>query len=64
MMARSGAAGIQRYGVAMWSADIGSNLGNLASSPERADAHVVVWYRLLWLRHRRLLTEAHSAAAT
>ena len=31
MMARSGAAGIQRFGVSMWSGDIGSNLANLAA---------------------------------
>ncbi|MBZ5590560.1 MAG: DUF5110 domain-containing protein, partial [Acidobacteriia bacterium] len=31
MMARSGAAGIQRFGVGMWSGDIGSNLANLAT---------------------------------
>jgi len=31
MMARSGAAGIQRFGAIMWSGDIGSNLGNLAA---------------------------------
>ena len=31
MMARSGAAGIQRFGASMWSGDIGSNLGNLAA---------------------------------
>jgi alpha-glucosidase len=31
MMARSGAAGIQRSGAAMWSGDIGSQLGNLAA---------------------------------
>ncbi|MGC1952083.1 MAG: TIM-barrel domain-containing protein [Gammaproteobacteria bacterium] len=31
MMARSGAAGIQRFGAAMWSGDIGSNLANLAT---------------------------------
>lgn len=31
MMARSGAAGIQRTGASLWSADIGSNLGNLAA---------------------------------
>jgi len=31
MMARSGAAGIQRFGVSMWSNDIGSQLGNLAT---------------------------------
>jgi alpha-glucosidase (family GH31 glycosyl hydrolase) len=31
MMARSGAAGIQRFGVAMWSGDIGSNLANLST---------------------------------
>ncbi len=31
MMSRSGAAGIQRYGAAMWSGDIGSNLPNLAA---------------------------------
>ena len=31
IMSRSGAAGIQRYGVAMWSGDIGSDLTSLAS---------------------------------
>jgi alpha-glucosidase len=31
MMARSGAAGIQRHGVAMWSGDIGANLTDLAA---------------------------------
>lgn len=31
MMARSGAAGIQRFGASMWSGDIGSQLGNLAA---------------------------------
>jgi alpha-glucosidase len=31
MMSRSGAAGIQRFGAAMWSADIASRLGSLAS---------------------------------
>ncbi len=31
LMSRSGAAGIQRYGAAMWSGDIGSNLPNLAA---------------------------------
>ncbi|WP_295435752.1 carbohydrate-binding module family 20 domain-containing protein [uncultured Thiodictyon sp.] len=31
MMARSGASGIQRFGTSMWSADIGSNLENLAA---------------------------------
>ncbi|HXN49697.1 MAG TPA: TIM-barrel domain-containing protein, partial [Bryobacteraceae bacterium] len=31
MMARSGAAGIQRSGAVMWSGDIGSQLGNLAA---------------------------------
>ena len=31
MMARSGAPGIQRFGVSMWSGDIGSNLENLAN---------------------------------
>lgn len=29
-LSRSGAAGIQRYGTAMWSGDIGANLANLA----------------------------------
>ncbi len=31
MMARSGASGIQRFGVSMWSGDIGSDLANLAT---------------------------------
>lgn len=31
IMSRSGAAGIQRFGVSMWSGDIGSDLGNLAA---------------------------------
>lgn len=31
MMSRSGAAGIQRFGAAMWSGDIGSKLDNLAA---------------------------------
>jgi alpha-glucosidase (family GH31 glycosyl hydrolase) len=31
MMARSGAAGIQRFGASMWSGDIGSQLANLAA---------------------------------
>jgi alpha-glucosidase (family GH31 glycosyl hydrolase) len=31
MLARSGAPGIQRYGIAMWSGDIGSNLTSLAT---------------------------------
>jgi alpha-glucosidase len=31
LMARSGAAGIQRFGASIWSGDIGSQLGNLAA---------------------------------
>src|SRR5271157_4667139 len=31
MMSRSGAAGIQRFGASMWSGDIGSQLGDLAT---------------------------------
>jgi len=31
MMSRSGAAGIQRFGASMWSGDIGSELGDLAT---------------------------------
>jgi len=31
MLARSGAAGIQRFGASMWSGDIGSELGDLAT---------------------------------
>lgn len=31
LLTRSGASGIQRYGAAMWSGDIGSNLANLAT---------------------------------
>lgn len=31
MMSRSGAAGIERFGAAMWSGDIGSKFGNLAA---------------------------------
>ena len=31
LMARSGAAGIQRFGASMWSGDIGSQMGNLAA---------------------------------
>lgn len=31
MMSRAGAAGIQRYGAAMWSGDIGANSGSLAA---------------------------------
>lgn len=39
MMARSGAPGIQRFGVAMWSADIGGDLANLATD-ENAQMHM------------------------
>jgi alpha-glucosidase (family GH31 glycosyl hydrolase) len=39
MMARSGAPGIQRFGVAMWSADIGGDLANLATN-ENAQMHM------------------------
>ena len=39
MLARSGAAGIQRHGVAMWSADIGSKLTALAAQ-QNAQMHM------------------------
>lgn len=39
MMARSGTSGIQRFGVVMWSGDIGSALGNLAAD-ENAQMHM------------------------
>ncbi len=39
MMARSGAPGIQRFGVAMWSGDIGGDLANLAAH-ENAQMHM------------------------
>ncbi|HYF66171.1 MAG TPA: TIM-barrel domain-containing protein, partial [Herpetosiphonaceae bacterium] len=39
MLSRSGAAGIQRLGVAMWSGDIGSDLQNLASQ-QNAQMHM------------------------
>lgn len=39
MLARSGAAGIQRYGVAMWSGDIGSKLTALAGQ-QNAQMHM------------------------
>ena len=39
LMSRSGTAGIQRYGAAMWSGDIGSNLASLATH-ENARLHM------------------------
>lgn len=39
LLTRSGAAGVQRYGAAMWSGDIGSNLDNLASH-QNAQMHM------------------------
>ncbi len=39
MMERSGASGIQRFGVSMWSTDIGSKLANLAAH-ENAQMHM------------------------
>lgn len=39
ILSRSGTAGSQRYGVAMWSGDIGSNLGSLAAQ-QNAQMHL------------------------
>lgn len=39
ILSRSGAAGSQRYGVAMWSGDIASNLGSLAAQ-QNAQMHM------------------------
>ena len=54
IVTRSGAAGTQRYGAAMWSGDIAAILSSLATHAERPDAHVLLGHRLLRRRHRRL----------
>ncbi len=54
MLARSGASGMQRHGVAMWSADIGSKLTALAQQ-QNVQMHMSdVGDRLLRLGHRRV----------
>ena len=63
IMARSGAAGIQRYGVAMWSADIGTNLGNLAAHLNAQMRMSFFWYRLFWAPISAAFLK-YSAAAT
>ena len=54
ILTRSGAAGTQRFGAAMWSGDIASNLLSLASH-FNAQMHMSFsGGRLLWFRYRRV----------
>ena len=57
MLSRSGTAGIQRFGAAMWSGDIAARLSSLRTHFQCSDAHELFRNGLFWCRHRRFLAK-------